>query len=100
MPVSRSHLAAIVLLVAAATAGGCAVTPAQVDRTVGAHQPQGYKDGWKDGCPSGYVAAGHPYYRFAKDVQRYAADGMYKQGWDDGMTQCKGNYESIGRSMR
>jgi hypothetical protein len=53
------------------------------------------------GCDSGYVAAGHPYYRFSKDVTRYGNDNLYyKQGWDDGFSVCKGKYESVGRAVR
>lgn len=65
-----------------------------------AGQPPTYRAGYSDGCNSGYVAAGHPYYRFTKDVQTYATDPLYKQGWDDGLTVCKGEYEAIGRALR
>lgn len=79
---------------------GCATKAQQVDREIGAGQPQEYKDGYMAGCDSGYVAAGHPYYRFTKDVKRYGDDKLYKGGWDDGFSVCKGQYESIGRSLR
>jgi hypothetical protein len=78
----------------------CATDMRTVDREVGAGQPDGYKQGYRDGCDSGNVAAGHPYYRFSKDVSRYSSDNFYKQGWDDGYGVCKGSYESIQRSMR
>jgi len=87
----------VVILVAAIS--GCATSMKQVERQVGAHQPLAYKQGYKDGCDSGYVAAGHPYYKFAKDVTRYGKDELYKQGWDDGFRVCKGEYESIGRAL-
>jgi hypothetical protein len=79
---------------------GCATDMQRVDREIGAGQPLQYKEGYKAGCDSGYVAAGHPYYRFNKDVARYGNDNLYKQGWDDGFSVCKGKYESIGRSLR
>jgi hypothetical protein len=52
------------------------------------------------GCASGYVAAGHPWYRFTKDTQRYISDPAYKSNWDDGFAVCKGKYEAIGRAMQ
>lgn len=79
---------------------GCVTTGAQIDRQVGAHQPPEYKAGYGDGCDSGYVAAGHPYYRFAKDVVRFGNDALYKQGWEDGFSVCKGSYDSISTGLR
>ncbi len=60
-----------------------------VDRAVGAHQPVGYRVGYKDGCDSGYVSAGYSSYVFQKDRGRYGADDLYKHGWDDGFSSCK-----------
>ena len=76
---------------------GCSTSQGQVDRIVGSGQPKAYKDGYKDGCDSGYVQAGHPYYRFSKNVTRYSRDDLYKQGWDDGSTACRTSYSNIGR---
>jgi len=90
----------IVMLCIAAALSACATNMQRVEREVGAGQPMPYKEGYKSGCDSGYVAAGHPYYRFNKDVSRYGSDTLYKQGWDDGFSVCKGQYESIGRSLR
>lgn len=61
--------------------------------------PPAYRAGFAAGCDSGYVAAGHPYYSFTKDVYRYDSDSLYRQGWDDGQTTCKGSYESIQRAL-
>lgn len=82
------------LIVIAALLAGCATDESLIDRQVGAHQPQEYKDGYGDGCDSGYVAAGNPYYKFRKDVTRYGADNLYKQGWDDGLNVCRSDYQS------
>jgi len=57
-------------------------------------QPIAYQDGYLPGCDSGYVAAGHPYYTFSKDVVRFSKDDLYQQGWTDGFNVCKGRYES------
>jgi hypothetical protein len=89
----------IVLLFAFALFG-CATDMQRVEREVGAGQPLQYKEGYMSGCDSGYVAAGHPYYRFSKDVIRYGNDTLYKQGWDDGFSVCKGGYEAVGRAVR
>ena len=74
---------------------GCATNMQMVDRQVGADQPPAYKEGYMAGCNSGYVAAGHPYYKFTKDVSRYQDDSLYKQGWNDGYGVCKGQYDAI-----
>lgn len=63
-------------------------------------QPAPYKAGYHDGCSSGYVAAGHPYSKYIKDVNRFMSDQVYKIGWDDGFVTCKGDYDSIGRIPR
>ena len=57
--------------------------------------PQPYREGFNDGCSSGYVAAGNPYYRYIKDVTRGNIDSLYKEGWTDGHNTCKGKYESL-----
>jgi hypothetical protein len=74
---------------------GCATPMNQVPQG-----PEPYRTGYQHGCNSGNVAAGHPYYRFTKDVNRYSSDQDYKQGWDDGFNVCKGKYESIQRMMQ
>ena len=83
------------IIFAAIALSGCATDMQRVDREIGAGQPLPNKDGYKSGCDSGYVAAGHPYYRFSKNVVRYNDDSLYKQGWDDGFSVCKGKYDSI-----
>lgn len=70
-----------------------------VERQVGEGQPLLYKQGYGAGCDSGYVAAGHPYYKFSKDVASYSKNSLYKQGWDDGFAVCKGQYDSIQNSL-
>ena len=92
----NKQVAAVLVLIGLS---GCATSMKEVDREVGAGQPVPYKVGFKDGCDSGYVAAGHPYYKFKKDIARYSRDELYKQGWDDGFRVCKGKYESIGRAL-
>ena len=78
------------LLILAACATGTSRAPAG---------PLEYQQGYAEGCDSGYVAAGHPYYRFTKDPVRYGSDSLYAQGWNDGFMVCKGGYESTQRML-
>lgn len=87
---------ASIAITAALLTAACA-TPQQNAMTAG--QPPAYQAAYSAGCNSGYVAAGHPYYRFTKDVAAYGSDAMYKQGWDDGFSVCKGRYDAIGQAM-
>lgn len=66
---------------------------------VGSGQPEEYKAGFRNGCDSGYSAAGNIYYSFTKDVRRYSEDRLYRQGWDDGMTHCRASYDASKNSM-
>lgn len=74
---------------------GCAPVHMDVARNTKG-QPTAYVDGYTAGCGSGYVAAGHPYARAGKNVERYLADAVYRTGWDDGFATCKGGYDSLG----
>lgn len=77
---------------------GCAANQGQHAMLQG--QPPAYQDGFRPGCSSGYAASGNPYYRPSKDVQRMLDDKLYAMGWNDGFAHCKGQYDSIQRSMR
>lgn len=79
---------------------GCSTKLGSNEMRMTQGQPPEYADGFKNGCDSGYVAAGHPYYRASKDVRRMIDDKFYGMGWNDGFTQCKGSYEAIGRALR
>lgn len=79
---------------------GCVTNPNSPEMRMTRGQPPEYADGFRNGCDSGYVAAGHPYYRASKDVRRMLDDKLYAMGWNDGFAQCKGSYESIQRTIR
>lgn len=79
---------------------GCATRSGSGEMQMTRGQPPEYADGFKSGCDSGYVAAGHPYYRASKDVRRMLDDKAYAMGWNDGFAQCKGSYESTSRALR
>jgi hypothetical protein len=58
-------------------------------------RPPDYIDGYVDGCDSGYHAAGVPYNLFSQDRERFKSDRLYSDGWNDGFTNCKKEYESV-----
>ena len=65
---------------------GCSTDPANVPAG-----PPGYSRGFANGCDSGYVAAGHPYYKFVKDVTLYAQSEFYRQAGMMDLPHAKGN---------
>lgn len=81
-------------MMAALIVAACAPVDAVTNKNT-AGQPAEYRDGFREGCGSGYVAAGHPYAKFSKDVMRFQTDSLYKQGWEDGHSVCKGSYSSM-----
>ena len=78
---------------------GCATSQAEIDRHFGPDTPESYRVGFREGCDSGYRAAGHPYYQYQKDVRRAAEDKFYASGWQDGYDYCKSRYEAQGRAL-
>jgi len=58
-------------------------------------QPQEYIEGYVDGSSSGYQAAGNPYFKFRKDVDRFLTDDLYSQGWTDGFRISHSKYKAI-----
>lgn len=78
---------------------GC-VTSMQRVQEVAPGMPRAFQEGYAAGCDSGYTAAGHPYYRYNKDLTRSRADQDYNDGWQAGYDACKSSYESTRRSMR
>lgn len=78
------------IIIMACLAAACQTTAARAPAG-----PPPYRQGYAQGCDSGYVASGHPYYAFRKDPARYERDRLYRQGWNDGFQVCKGRYDSI-----
>jgi hypothetical protein len=54
-----------------------------------------YDEAAQHGCSSGSNATGDFTKKYYKDVDRYIKDPYYKNGWDDGFNQCKGQGELI-----
>jgi len=83
------------ILVVLATVAGCA---SNAERLLAAGHDPAYVQGFDHGESSGLSAAGHPYMAFIKDTHRYESDSQYRQGWDDGYSGGKSQYETIRRT--
>jgi hypothetical protein len=75
---------------------GCAEIPDPSEPPPG---PPEFEQAYIDGCISGYDDAGRDGYRsmFRKDVEAFASDAAYKNGWDQGHAAC---YEDERRTPR
>jgi hypothetical protein len=85
MNIRRAALVAVVILLAA-----CSVTVEQSPSG-----PLNFRQGYADGCNSGYKEAGHPYVVPARDWTAYQNDQLYKQGWDEGRQACFARYNKL-----
>lgn len=65
-----------------------AACQSQRERLLAADYPPAFVDGFEAGCQSGRAAAG-PLGGYTKAVNRYQAEPLYAQGWDDGFRQCE-----------
>ena len=54
-----------------------------------------YVDGYVDGYSAGCHMAGHPFYRFTRNVSRYEQDSQYMKGWNDGYTIARCDYAAV-----
>ena len=88
----RVKFTVLMLIIVVIGFSGCAPKANEIP-----NGPKPYQEGFYDGCSSGYVAAGNPYYQYRKDVTRGNSDQYYKEGWTDGFNTCKGKYDSITR---
>ncbi len=88
--VSRAAvLAGVVLLLA-----GCGTTMLTVPPG-----PGDYRDGFRDGCDSGYAASGNFLYVRAHDAERAEADREYDLGWQAGYGKCQARFHRIQRNV-
>ena len=76
----------IIILLAFITAS-CAVTSYDVLSEV-EDQPPMFKQGYIDGCESGYEAGGSMMTEF-KRGEEYVSIDLYRQGWDEGFNTCR-----------
>jgi hypothetical protein len=100
IPALTSKVVFFALLAVGATLSGCVATQADSarDRLIQRGYSAAYADGFAHGIQSGKSAAGHPYASLQKDPKRYREEDDYKQGYDDGFAQGKGEYEGIRRA--
>ena len=88
--VSRAAvLAGVVLLLA-----GCGTTMLSVPPG-----PGDYRDGYRDGCDSGYAASGNFLYARDYDAERAEANEQYALGWQAGYGKCQARFHRIQRSF-
>lgn len=87
----------IAVLLPALMLGACV---SQHDAMVAKGYPADYADGFDDGCHSGHKAGGNLFDEFRKDVERFARDDRYAQGWSDGFRQCESEQEALDRQTR
>lgn len=80
---------------------GCVASQAEAtrDRLIQRGYSAAYADGFSHGLQSGKAAAGNPYASMQKDPRRYRDENQYKQGYDDGFAQGKGEYDAIRQSV-
>lgn len=91
---------AVTLLAAAAMAlnfTGCAST---ADNMRAQGYGSSYSQGYGDGCDSGKKAGGSMFDQFKKDVNRYHSDSKYREGWNDGYSQCKSEEKELMHSIQ
>ena len=58
-----------------------------------------YSQGYGDGCDSGRKAGGSMFDQFKKDVNHYDNSSKYREGWDDGYSQCKSEERQLEQSI-
>ena len=96
MLVGRLQATLAALLTALALAGCASVEETMIERGF----PPAYAEGYDDGCASGNEAGGRLFGEARKDANRYATDGQYAQGWNEGFASCKNNAEAMVRDAR
>lgn len=84
---------AVVLLMALSFIAGC--NPMGRRGLLAAGYTNEYVDGYMDGYSAGCHMAGHPFYQFVRDVDRYEQDLQYKKGWNDGFTIARCDYAAV-----
>ena len=70
----------------------CAGNAYDIERDI-ADQPPMFQQGYRDGCESGYEAAGNETSEF-KRGEAYFSEDLYKQGWDEGFTTCRSQLDT------
>ena len=58
-------------------------------------QTASYREGFEQGCRSGYVAGGYVLGRFQRDSSRAEDDEDYRLGWKRGYRDCKDEFRKM-----
>ena len=61
--------------------------------------PLAYRQGYHDGCESGYAVAGSPFYVQPWEVGIPQAEPDYVAGWTAGLYDCRASFERIQRTI-
>tara|TARA_B100000959_G_C14454711_1_gene408316 strand:+ start:92 stop:451 length:360 start_codon:yes stop_codon:yes gene_type:complete len=81
-------------LLASLCLAGCVTSRTDINDMRGSNQPVEYRQGFVEGCDSGYNAAGSNSYFYRKDIDRYLNDKLYQKGWLDGLDKCRKSYDN------
>ena len=84
----RSWLGAMSPLIVAGLLSACAT--GLVNPQVPPPGSQSFKEGYHNGCTSGFSDGGRDGYEtsYVKDGTRYASEADYRTGWDQGYSAC------------
>ncbi|MEM7222776.1 MAG: hypothetical protein AAF495_07355 [Pseudomonadota bacterium] len=58
------------------------------DTMTGPEGPPEYREGYAHGCESALAQSGIPNTTPKQNEARFAEDPQYRQGWDDGFSDC------------
>jgi hypothetical protein len=61
--------------------------------------PLAYRQGYHDGCESGYAVAGSPFYEEVWEARAPRGEPDYVAGWTAGLYDCKASFERIQRTI-
>jgi hypothetical protein len=61
--------------------------------------PLAYRQGYHDGCASGYAVTGSPFYEPAWEARPPRGEPDYVAGWTAGVYDCGGSFERIQRTI-
>ena len=92
-PATSLTLAGLILLL---LLNGCA---SEGQRLMNEGASPAYAQGYDDGCASGKKSAGDMFAQFHKNIRLYQQNSDYRQGWNDGHEECRGEQLSSMRQM-
>ena len=85
---------AVILTVERSLVAGCSTSMLTVPPG-----PHASREGFRDGCDSGYAAAGNALYRRVEDPEKTASNDEYRLGWTSGFAECQANFRRVQRTF-